>query len=119
MSDITKIIPPPRHGPRWVDLLLAAVAGGLLTLLLIGVLMGGGLSRFAGTTNSPSPSVSASASPLPSVTVQTAAPTTQAPTATPSPTRTAAPGTAKPTVTPTTAPPTTPRTNNPAPTKTP
>jgi hypothetical protein len=37
MSDTTKIIPPPRRGPRWVDLILAAVAGGLLTLLLIGV----------------------------------------------------------------------------------
>ena len=29
MSDTTKIIPPPRQGPRWIDLILAAVAGGL------------------------------------------------------------------------------------------
>ena len=78
MSDTTKIIPPPRRGPRWVDLILAAVAGMLLTLLLIGLLVGGGLSRLAGATASPSPSPSPSASPSPSPTLQirTAAPTT-------------------------------------------
>jgi len=106
MSDTTKIIPPPsRGGPRWIDLVLAAVAGGLLTLLLIGVLITGGLSRFAGTSASPTP-----ASPIPSLTLQirTAAPTTEAPsptaarpTATPAPTRTTpAPTTPRPTNTP-------------------
>ena len=118
MSDTTKIIPPSRRGPRWIDLILAAVAGGLLTLLLIGVLLGGGLSRFAGTSSSPSRSASPSASPSPSTTIQirTAAPATEAP---PSPTPTAAPTTATPTVAPTTGAPTPPRNNTPAPTKTP
>ena len=63
MSDTTKIIPPPqRRGPRWIDLILAAVAGGLLTLLLIGVIVNGGIPRFGGGSPSPSPSPSASAS---------------------------------------------------------
>lgn len=114
MSDTTKIIPPPlRGGPRWIDLVLAAVAGGLLTLLLIGVLITGGRSRFAGTSASPTP-----ASPIPSLTLQirTAAPTTEAP----SPTPTAARSTATPAPTRTTPVPTTPRpTNTPKPTGTP
>src|SRR5256885_13176992 len=87
MSDRTKIIPPPRQGPRWIDLILAAVAGGLVTLLLIGVVLGGGLSRFAGASASPSPSASVSASPTITIQSRTAAPTTEAPSATASPTR--------------------------------
>src|SRR5207253_10542603 len=79
MSDTTKIIPPPRHGPRWIDLILAAVAGGLVTLLLIGVALGGGLSRFAGASASPSPSASVSVSPTTTTQIRTAAPTTEAP----------------------------------------
>jgi hypothetical protein len=119
MSDTTKIIPPPRRGPRWIDLILAALAGGLLTLLLIGVILGGGLSRLNGASASPSPSPSPSAaSPSPSATVQirTAAPTTAAPTQT-----TSTPGTVAPTATQSTPQPTTtpPRTNTPAPTRTP
>src|SRR5207247_5488278 len=90
MSDTTKIIPPPRQGPRWVDLILAAVAGGLVTLLLIGVMFTGGFSRFAGATASPSPSASVSPSPTNTIQVRTAAPTTEAPSTTPSPTPTAA-----------------------------
>jgi len=70
MSDTTKIIPPPRRGPRWIDLILAAVAGGLLMLLLIGVMLNGGFSRFAGTSASPSPSPTASRSAFPSITIQ-------------------------------------------------
>ena len=96
MSDTTKIIPPPRHGPRWIDLILAAVAGGLVTLLLVGVVLGGGLSRFAGASASPSPSASVSASPTITIQIRTAAPTTEPPSATPSPTPTAAPTSATP-----------------------
>src|SRR5690348_15098852 len=33
-SDTTKILPPPRRGPRWVDLVLAAVVGSLATVVL-------------------------------------------------------------------------------------
>jgi len=108
MSDTTKIIPPPRQGPRWIDLILAAVAGGLVTLLLIGILFTGGLSRFAGASASPSASVS----PSPTITIQvrTAAPTTEAPSVAPSHTPTAAPTTAAPTPT---------RSATPRPTKTP
>jgi len=84
MSDTTKIIPPPRRGPRWIDLILAAVAGGLVTLLLVGVLFTGGFSRFAGASASPSPSASVSASPTITIQIRTAAPTTEGPSATPS-----------------------------------
>ena len=37
-ADTTKIIPPPRRGPRAIDLVLAAVAGSLITVLAIVVL---------------------------------------------------------------------------------
>ena len=125
MSDTTKIIPPPRRGPRWIDLILAAVAGGLLTLLLIGVLLGGGLSRLAGTTASPSPSAERRlTSPSATIQIRTAAPTTAAPSPSTAAPTTAAPTTAAPTATATAAPtntaaPTPPRTNTPAPTRTP
>jgi hypothetical protein len=124
MSDTTRIVtPPPRRGPRWIDLILAAVAGSLLTLLLIGVILGGGLTRLAGTSASPTPSPSVPASPSPTIQIRTAVPTT--PTPSPSPTATAtptvAPTTAAPTAAPTTVAPTAtpPRTNTPAPTRTP
>jgi hypothetical protein len=120
VSDTTKLIPPPRRGPRWIDLVLAAVAGALLVLVVLGVLTRFP-ARLAGATPSPSltASPSSTSSPSPSITIviQTAAPTTEAPSATPSP----APTTAPPTPAPTTPPPTgTPRpTNTPNPTKSP
>jgi hypothetical protein len=123
MSDTTKIIPPPQRGTRWIDLILAALAGALLTLLLIGVLLSGGVARFAGSSASPSPSASSAPSPSVTIQIRTVAPTSEAPSPTPRPTLSstpsAAPTTAAPTVAPTSAAPTPSRTNTPAPTKTP
>jgi cytoskeletal protein RodZ len=85
-GDTTKIIPPPRRGPKTVDLVLAAVAGSLLTLLVIGVLyLGNQQARVLQTTSTPSPTASASASTSPSASARvTVAPTT-APSETPAP----------------------------------
>src|SRR6185503_10224553 len=83
-GDTTKIIPPPRRGPRGVDLLLAAVAGSLVTVLAIVVLFLGNRAQVLPTSSSPSPSASASASASPTSTIRISVPTTAPPTDTPS-----------------------------------
>ena len=118
-GDTTKIIPPQRRGPRYVDLVLAAIAGSLATVLVIALLFLGN-SRFGilPASSSPSPSASASASPSASLSIRivtqtptpTEAPSTpQATTAPPAstPPRTSPPGqrtTATPTPIPTKTP---------------
>ncbi len=121
--DTTRIIPPPRRGPKSVDLVLAAVAGSLLTLLLVGFLfLGNQQARALQASDTPSPSASASTSMTPAATVRvTTAPTSAPPSDTPAATTAA---TTAPTTTPvltpvptrTPAPTTVPTT---APTKTP
>lgn len=97
-GDTTKIIPPPRRGPRWIDLALAAVAGSLFTIVAIALLfLGNQGAHLLPSAASPSPSASAlpSLSSAPAATARaSAAPTTAAPTDTPAAT------TAAPTVTP-------------------
>jgi cytoskeletal protein RodZ len=98
-GDTTKLIPPPPRGPRWIDLALAAVAGALLTLLVIGGFVLGNVRSLAPASNAPSPTSSESASSSIAIRTSTPPPSTEAPTLAP----TAAPTTAAPTTAPPTA----------------
>src|SRR5438128_11947933 len=90
-GDTTKIIPPPRRGPRWIDLALAAVAGSLVTVLVLALLFFATQgSRVLPSASSASPSATSSPSELAtSSPAQTTRPTTAAttpPTDSPAPT---------------------------------
>lgn len=84
-GNTTKIVPPPRRGPKTIDLVLAAVAGSLLTLLAIGVLyLGNQQARVLQSTSTPSPTASAPISLPPVATARiTIAPSSAPPTDTP------------------------------------
>ena len=102
-GDTTKVIPPPRRGPRYVDLALAAVAGSLATVLVIGVLFLGSqrVQVLPSASSSATPSASASSSASASFSpIQINTPTPVAtPVPTPVPTQTPR-NTAPPTKTP-------------------